>query len=103
MHPIERLRSVARAGSVGQLDLVREAASALGGLGDDGGGLVLACKRLVDRQPTSGLLWWLCSKLLQAADPRAEAWRCVDEVEADPTARHLADELADGARVTVLG
>lgn len=103
MHPIERLRSVARAGSVGQLDLVREAATALGGLGDDGAGLVLSCKRLVARQPTSGLLWWLCSRLLRASDPRIEAWRCLDEVEADPTARHLADELPDDARVTVLG
>ncbi|MBA2626082.1 MAG: hypothetical protein H0U89_10820, partial [Acidimicrobiia bacterium] len=86
MHPIERLRYVARAGSAEQRELVSEAATALGGLGDDGPGLVLSCKRLVERQPTSGPMWWLCARLLRAADPRGEAWRCVGEIDGDPTA-----------------
>ena len=103
MHPIERLRYVARAGSVDAGELVREAAGALGGMGSDPTGLVLSCKRLVDRQPTAGPIWWLCARLLAAADPRGEAWRCVGELDDDPTARRLADELPDDARVTVLG
>src|SRR5215207_5670128 len=103
VHPIERLRYVARAGGVDSGELVREAAGALGGLGDDEAGLVLSCKRLVDRQPASGPLWWLCARMLRAGDPRAEAWRCVAEIDADPTARGLADELPDEARVAVLG
>jgi hypothetical protein len=103
VHPIERLRYVARAGSVDAGELVREAAGALGGMGSDPTGLVLSCKRLVDRQPTAGPLWWLCARMLAAADPRAEAWRCVDELDEDPTGRRLADELPDEARVTVLG
>jgi hypothetical protein len=103
VHPIERLRYVARAGSVDAGELVREAAGALGGMGSDPTGLVLSCKRLVDRQPTAGPIWWLCARLLAADDPRAEAWRCVGELDDDPTARRLADELPDEARVTVLG
>jgi hypothetical protein len=103
VHPIERLRYVARAGGVDAGELVREAAGALGGMGSDPTGLVLSCKRLVDRQPAAGPLWWLCARLLSAADPRAEAWRCVGELDEDPTARRLADELPDEGRVTVLG
>jgi hypothetical protein len=72
-------------------------------MGSDPTGLVLSCKRLVDRQPAAGPLWWLCARMLAAGDPRAEAWRCVAEVEGDPTARRVADELPDEARVTVLG
>jgi hypothetical protein len=103
VHPIERLRYVARAGSVDAGELVREAAGALGGMGSDPTGLVLSCKRLVDRQPAAGPLWWLCARMLTAADPRAEGWRCVGELDDDPTARRLADDLPDEARVTVLG
>jgi hypothetical protein len=103
VHPIERLRYVARAGPVEHRELVREAAVALGGLGDDGAGVVLSCKRLLDRHPASGPLWWLCARLLCATDRRAEPWRCADELEADRTPRHLAEELPDEATVTVLG
>ena len=103
MHPIERLRDVARAGSPGPEVLVREAAAALAGLGDDTGGRVLACKRLVDRHPATGPLWWLCARLLCSPDPRAEAWRCVDELEGDATSGSLAAALADDATVTVVG
>ena len=103
MHPIERLRDVARYGSPGPEALVREAAGALAGLGDDAGGRLLACKRLLDRHPGTGPLWWLCARLLTSPDPRAEAWRCVDELEADPTAGLLAGALPDDAVVTVVG
>jgi len=104
MHPIERLRHVARSGSVEHRDLVRETAGALAALGgDDSAGLVLSCKRLVERQPTSGPVWWLCARILGAADARAEAWRCADEIDGDPTPRHLADALPEEATVTVLG
>jgi hypothetical protein len=103
VHPIERLRDVARFGSPGPEALVREAAGALAGLGDDTGGRVLSCKRLVDRHPGTGPLWWLCARLLTAPDPRAEAWRCVDDLEADPTAGQLAGALPDDATITVVG
>ena len=54
MHPIERLRMVARAAGEGPALVAQEAAGALVAFGDDPAGLVTACRRLVDRQPTSG-------------------------------------------------
>lgn len=103
MHPIERLRYVARAGGVDHGVLVRETAAALGGLGFDPAGLVTACRRIVDRHPTAGPLWWLCSRVLTAADPLDEAWRCADEIDDDPTAGELAAALPDDATVCVVG
>ena len=50
VHPIERLRYVARAGGVDHDVLVRETAAALGALGFDPAGLVTACRRIIDRR-----------------------------------------------------
>src|SRR5215212_5910505 len=68
VHPIERLRYVARASGVDQALLVRETASALGAFGSDPAGLVTACRRIVSRHPTAGALWWLCGRVLTAGD-----------------------------------
>ena len=103
VHPIERLRYVARAGDVDAAVLVQETASALAGLGDDPGGLLLSSRRLLARHPASGPLWALCARMLVSADPRGEAYRYCSAVEDDPTPRVLADALPDDARVTVLG
>ena len=54
MHPIERLRYVARASGAPQGVLVQETATALASFGSDPQGLVTACRRIVWRQPTSG-------------------------------------------------
>jgi hypothetical protein len=97
MHPIERLRYVARAGGVDQGELVREAAAALSGLGDDPGGLIMSCRRLLVRHPTAGALWFLCARLLTAGDVRAEAWAATEELEHDGTPGHLARLLPDEA------
>jgi hypothetical protein len=103
MHPIERLRYVARAGAVDQGELVREAAGALGGLGNDPGGLIMSCRRLLARQPTAGALWYLCARMLMAADVRAEAWHASEAVENDETPKHLARLLPEEATITVVG
>ena len=103
MHPIERLRYVARASGGDQGLIVRETAGALASLGFDPPGLVTACRRIIERHPTSGPLWWLAARVLTAGDPVAEAWRAADEIDADPTARELAHALPDGAAVCVLG
>lgn len=103
MHPIERLRYVARAGGVDQTMLVRETAGALGALGFDPAGLVTSCRRLLGRHPMAGALWTLASRVLTAADPMAEAWRFADELDADPTPRELAAALPDDAVVLVIG
>lgn len=103
MHPIERLRYVARAGAVDQGELVREAAAALSGLSTDPGGLIMSCRRLLVRHPTAGALWFLCARLLTSGDVRAEAWAATEALEHDPTPGHLARLLPDEARLTVVG
>ena len=103
VHPIERLRYVARAGPADARVLVRETASALSGLGSDPAGLVTACRRILERQPAAGALWWLAARVLTAGDPLGEAWRAAEEIDDDPTPRHLADALPDGATVTIVG
>lgn len=103
MHPIERLRYVARAGGAPPSSLVREAAGALGAFADEPAALVTACRRLVDRHPHVGAMWWLASRMLSVPDPAREAWRVADELDADPTAATLAAQLPEGATVVVLG
>jgi hypothetical protein len=103
MHPIERLRHVARAPGEAPALLAREAAGALAAFGDDPAGLVTACRRLVDRQPTAGPVWWLASRVLAAADPAQEAWRSARALADDGTPQALAAALPEDARVLVVG
>jgi hypothetical protein len=103
VHPIERLRYVARARGADAESLVRETAGALRGLGLDTAGLVVACRRIVERHPTCGPLWWLCARMLTSADPTAAARAAVDEIERDPTVDRLVAELPDGATVVTVG
>jgi hypothetical protein len=103
MHPIERLRYVARASGIDHATVARETAGALAGLGFDHAGIVTACRRVVERHPASGPVWWLTSTVLCAPDPIAAAWRCADALDADPTADQLSYAFPDDARITVLG
>ena len=103
MHPIERLRYVARASGAGHDVLVRETASALAAFQGDPAGMVTACRRVVARQPTSGPVWWLTARVLTAPDPMAEAWAAVEELETDPTGRELVHAIDADLTVTVLG
>lgn len=80
-----------------------ESARALATFHDDPVALVTACRRVVSRQVPAGGLWWVCSRLLCAADPLDEVHRIVAEVEADPTPRSLALALDPDATVAVLG
>lgn len=100
---MERLRHLARAGRLDHAVLVQEAASALAALGDDRAGLLLSSRRLLERHGGSGPLWWLCARMLCSDDPRAEAWACIEEIEADETPGHLVRELPTDATVVVLG
>jgi len=103
VHPIERLRYVARASGGDQRMLVRETAGAIRGLRLEPAGLVIACRRIVERHPTSGPLWWFCASLLTSPDPFAAASALADEVELDRTPDHLVQLLPDDATVTVVG
>jgi hypothetical protein len=104
MHPIERLRYVARASGADPSLLVRETAAALADVVRvEPVGLVPACRRLVDRHLAAGPMWWLAARLLTAADPVAEAWTAAAEMEDDSTDDVLAGCLPDEATVTVIG
>jgi hypothetical protein len=98
------LRYVARSSGAPMAVLVRETAGALGGLGFDPAGLVTACRRVLDRHPTAGPLWWLAARVLTSVgDPDEEGWRCAEELEDDPTVDELIHALPADATVCVLG
>lgn len=83
--------------------LVRETAAAIAGLDLEPAGLVVACRRIVERHPTSGPLWWLCANLVTSTNPFREAWGLADQIEEDPTANQLVELLPDNATLCVIG
>jgi hypothetical protein len=103
VHPIEQLRYVARARGADASAMVRETASAVRGLRLDPAGLVVACRRIVERHPASGPLWWLCARLLVSGDPFVEARSLADAFDADPTPDVLVDTIPEGATVVTVG
>ena len=103
MHPIERMRFVARATGAEHGLLAREAAGALAAFSHEPTGLVTACRRMLERHPTNGSLWWLAARVLLAEDPGQEAFDSADALDDDTTAAALARCLPDEAVVCVLG
>lgn len=103
MHPIERLRYVARSTGAPQDLLIVESAQALATFAFEPVALVTACRRVVSRQVTAGGLWWLCSRMLCAADPRGEARAVIEATEDDTSSRELARALDPEATVAVVG
>jgi translation initiation factor 2B subunit (eIF-2B alpha/beta/delta family) len=103
MHPIERLRFVARATGYPQRMIVDEAASALISFTSDPQGLVTACRRLVSRQPSSAPLVWLCARALATGDPRAEILQVRADMDRDSTAVELSHAIPEDATVLVVG
>ncbi|HYH48883.1 MAG TPA: hypothetical protein VEG38_04975 [Acidimicrobiia bacterium] len=102
MHPIERLRWVARA-PAGDLSLMAaEAADALASFADDPAGLVIASRRLIERRPAAGPLWWLASRVLCALDPAFEAMDAAADLERDRTPVTLAGDLPGGT-IAIVG
>ncbi|MGH9304415.1 MAG: hypothetical protein ACRDZ5_08390 [Acidimicrobiales bacterium] len=94
MHPIERLRYIARSeGDAGKM-LAIEAAWTLSELASiEPSALLTACRRLLDRRPECGQLWWIGAHLLLAADPFAASRRLVAELCSDPAPSVLAASL----------
>src|SRR5438067_655666 len=104
MHPMERLRYVARARGVEPSVLVRETAAALASVAaEDPVGLVPGCRRLIERHLVCGPMWWLVARVLTASDPSAAAWAAAEEIDRDPTADHVARCLPDDTTVAVVG
>jgi hypothetical protein len=103
VHPIEHLRYVARARGADPASLVRETAHAVSSMRFDPSGLVVACRRVVERHPECGPLWWLCAHLLAAQEPFQLAWQLADAIDDDSTADALAAAIPDDAVVLTVG
>lgn len=102
VHPIERLRDLARAREIDQSRLAAEAASVLGSFGDDPSGLLTACRRLLDRHPSAGALWWAGARLLAAGDVWAESRAVTEDLAGGPVATTLCLDLPDRVVVAVV-
>ncbi|MCU1492340.1 MAG: hypothetical protein JWO62_104 [Acidimicrobiaceae bacterium] len=99
MHPIERLRYVARAGDVDPGLLAEEAALALAGLASEPRALVVAARRLIEFHPRCGPLWWVAARLLAANDLVSAAALAVAELEQDGSVEELAASFPGSAVV----
>lgn len=103
VHPIEHLRYVARAQGADPASLVEETAHALGSLRFDPSGLVVACRRIVQRHPFTGPLWWLCANVTTSAEPFEAVWELADAIRSDRTPAELGAALPDEAVVVTIG
>jgi hypothetical protein len=104
MHPIERLRHVARVAGADPALVASEAAAALASMATvEPVGLVPACRRLVERHVVCGPVWWVCARILSGADQAASARDAAAALDADRTDRVLQRELPDGVSVMVVG
>jgi len=69
----------------------------------DPAGLLTAARRLLDRQPALGPLWWMASRLVASGDPMAEARAIIHQVRTDATSTQLARHIGPSAVVVVIG
>jgi hypothetical protein len=90
--PAERLRAVTRR-NVDDDRLAAEAAGALAGFASEPASLVVACRRVLAHHRTHAPLWWVCSRILAAAEPAAAAHNAEAELERDRTADRLGAAL----------
>ena len=103
--PAERLRSVTRR-NVDDDRLRAAAAVALAGFADEPASLVVACRRVLAHHRAHGALWWVCCRILAAADPAAAAHTAMNELEGDRTGDRLGATLPlldEGEIVAVIG
>jgi hypothetical protein len=105
-HPIERLRWAARNDGDGPRLAGLQAARALGGFVGDPAGLVTACRRLVQRQPAMGPVWWVTARMLVTPDHAyVEADTIEDLLVDDSTGEEVAyflDGLIPGESTILL-
>jgi len=106
-HPIEHLRWLARVDSDSAASLASEVAYALGDLAEEEPtALLMASKRLLDRHPACGPLWWACARLVEPVEhPREVGRRAAAELCSDPTPARLGRALRGsftGGEVLVL-
>jgi len=93
VHPIERLRYVARAGAAPDKILVAESVPAFSAFADDPRAMLVALRQLITRQPDSPGLLGLAAHMVQSLDPVDAGWVFANELEFDPTSE-IAASLA---------
>lgn len=93
MHPIERLRYVARAGDAPDRFLVSEAASSLAAFAREPNALLVAQRQLISRRPESPGLLCLAAHMAHATDAVGAGYEFATSVELDST-MEVAEELA---------
>jgi hypothetical protein len=103
--PAERLRAVTRR-HVDEDRLAIEVADALAGFAHEPASLVVACRRVLAHHRTFAPLWWVCARILAAADPGLGAREAMRMLESDRTADRLGATLPlldDDQVVAVVG
>jgi len=90
--PAERLRAVTRR-RVDEDRLAIEAADALAGFASEPASLVVACRRVLAHHRSCGPLWWVCARILAAADATMGAHEASRLLESDRTADRLGATL----------
>ncbi len=103
--PAERLRAVTRR-NVDEDRLAIEAADALAGFAPEPASLVVACRRVLAHHRSNAALWWVCARMLAAADPASAAREAVRLLEGDRTADRLGASLPlvdEGETIAVIG
>lgn len=105
MHPIERIRSLARASWLDPKTVALEAADALGDAYRwmDEAAAVSVARRLLAWHPYCGPLWWVCGRVLHAVDPAEAARQAAETLLDDTTGLALDMALPEGARPLVVG
>lgn len=93
MLPFERLRSIARSPGIDNQDLATEVADCFAHYSIDSAQLVMIARRLLSHRRSCGALWWVCSRVVVAADPQRAALEAIKKLEFDPTAARLSASL----------
>lgn len=93
VHPIERLRYVARAGSAPDRFLVAESVPAFSAFARDQRALLVALKGLIVRQPESPGLLALAAHMVQSLEPIEAGWSFADSLTDDRTLE-IAETIA---------
>lgn len=93
MHPLERLRYVAR-NPLGPVEpLIEESAAALSSFSDDPRGLLTSCRSLLERRGHCGPLVWLAARMVASMDAHDEAIDIVEAMDCDTSGWMLSDAL----------
>lgn len=104
VHAVERLRWVAGARWAPAGEVAAEAAWALAELAEEEPVAVLpACRRLLERHPGCGPLWWVAANVLAAGEPVQAAVDAAERLLGDPTDDALEATLPVEARVVRRG